>query len=198
MDAILKSPVRSALLGLLLVVPLLLFVTPEAWSGEFWRFVARWLHVVAGILLVGLLWFANLLQLPLMPRLPEDARAPFARTFGPALLLWLRWSGLATAATGLLLAWLMGYLPQALTLGAIEGFAVPRHSAIGLGMWIALAMIANLWLFIWPQHRIALGLTGASPERRLAAARQALYATRINFAASLPMLFLMVSAQNLF
>lgn len=198
MDVILKSPVRTALLGLLLVVPLLAFVGPDAWSGEFWRFAVRWLHVVAGILLVGLLWYVNLLQLPLMPRLPEDARPQVARLFGPVLVAWLRWAGLATAATGLLLAWLMGYLPQALTLGAIEGFAVPKHGAIGLGMWIALAMIANLWLYIWPQHRIAFGLVPAEPEQRMRASRRALYATRLNMAASLPMLFLMVAAQNLF
>lgn len=198
MDAVLKSPTRTALLGLVLVLPLLLFVEPAAWSGDFWRFALRWLHVVSGILLVGLLWYVNLVQVPALPRLPEAARPAVARTIGPLVLLWLRWSGVATAATGLLLAALQGYLLEALSLGALEGFTVPRDAAIGLGMWLALAMIANLWLVIWPQQRIALGLTEAPPEQRAAAARLALRATRLNGAISLPMLFLMVSAQNLF
>lgn len=198
MDAVLKSPARTTLLGLLLVLPLLLFVEPAAWSGDFWRFAVRWLHVVSGVLLVGLLWYVNLVQIPALPRLPETARPAVARTIGPAVLLWLRWSGAAAAVTGLLLAALQGYLIEALALGALDGFAVARDTAIGLGMWLALAMIGNLWLVIWPQQRIAVGLVEAPAERRAAAAHRALQATRINGALSLPMLFLMVSAQNLF
>ncbi|MEX2630285.1 MAG: hypothetical protein WD341_10140 [Tistlia sp.] len=202
MDTILKSPVRSLLLGLLLVVPLLAFALPGAaapdlGSGAFWSFAVRWLHIGAGILLVGLLWYVNLVLLPIMPRLPEEVRPGVAKILGPAVVLWMRWAGLAVAATGLLLAGLEGYLAQALSLGAIEGFAVARHAAIGLGIWLAILMIANLWLFIWPEQRIAVGLAGGEPDRRVLAARRALAGTRINLVLSLPMLFLMVAARHL-
>ncbi len=200
MDTIFRSPLRSTLLGLLLVVPLLVFVEPAAWDAAFWRFAVRWLHVLSAILLIGLLWYANLMLMPAMPRLPEDSRPAVAKVLGPNLTLWMRWSGLVVAASGLLLAALEGYLWQALVLGAAEGFAVPRHAAIGLGMWLALFMIANLWLYVWPHQRRALGLAGAKgdSDARARAARRALQGSRLNLALSLPMIFLMVAAQNLF
>src|ERR1041384_3986844 len=90
------------------------------------------------------------------------------------------WAALFTWVMGLILAWNRGYLLQAITLGATEGFQVPQHSFIGLGMWLATIMFINVWAFIWPAQKIALGLVEADADAKAAAARKAMIFSRTN------------------
>ena len=155
----------------------------------FWAFLFRWLHVLAGVMWLGLLYYFNFVQIPSMARIPDEQKPAVSKVIAPAALFWFRHSALATVATGLLLAGMNGYLAGALSLQ-------PGGRAIGIGMWLALAMAFNVWFVIWPAQQRALGLVAVEPDARAAAARRALVVSRFNTMLSLPMLYCMVAQQN--
>ena len=155
----------------------------------FWAFLFRWLHVLSGVMWLGLLYYFNFVQIPSMARIPDEQKPAVSKAIAPAALFWFRHSALATVVTGLLLAGMNGYLVGALSLA-------PGGRAIGIGMWLALAMAANVWFVIWPAQQRALGLVDAEPSARAAAARRALLVSRFNTMLSLPMLYCMVAQQN--
>ena len=161
------------------------FIKPDhAWA----TFVMRWLHVMSGVMWIGLLWYFNFVQIPTAPKIaPVEHRAAITKDIAPSVLFWFRYAALATVITGALVAWMSGYLVQALTLR-------PSHIAIGLGMWLALIMAFNVWFIIWPNQQ--LGLVPATPEKKTAAGRTAMLTWRINTLLSIPMLFCMVAQQN--
>jgi uncharacterized membrane protein len=150
--------------------------------------IAIWLHVVSGILWIGLLWYFNMVQIPTMPKIPAELKPAIGKFIAPEALFWFRWSALATVVTGLLVAFLKGYLMSALT---FQG-----NITIGIGMWLALIMAANVWAIIWPNQKKVLGLVPADDAAKAKAARIAMLASRTNFVLSLPMLYCMVS-QNI-
>ena len=154
-----------------------------------WAFLFRWLHVLSGVMWLGLLYYFNFVQIPSMARIPDEQKPAIAKVIAPTALFWFRHSALATVATGLLVAGMNGYLVGALTLA-------PGGRAIGLGMWLALVMAANVWFVIWPAQQRALGLVEADPATRTAAGRRALLVSRFNTMLSLPMLYCMVAQQN--
>lgn len=154
-----------------------------------WTFVARWLHVLCGLMWVGLLYYFNFVQMPSMPRIPDEQKPAIGKVIAPAALFWFRWAAMATVATGLLLAHLWGYLGAALALK--EGYR-----AIGLGMWLALVMWFNVWFVIWPQQKKALGMVAVPPDEKARAARRAMLTSRLNTVLSIPMLYAMVAQQN--
>jgi len=153
-------------------------------------FVLRWLHIVAGVMWIGLLWYFNFVQIPTVPKIePAEHRAAVSKYIAPSALWWFRYGALATVVTGLLLASMNGYILQALTLRA-------GTVAIGIGMWLALIMAFNVWFIIWPNQQKALGLVEVKAEDKPAAARIAMLASRTNTMLSIPMLFCMVAQQN--
>ena len=184
---------RTLLAGLVLVVILVVAmgaggrVMEHAW----WMFVIRWLHIMAGILWVGLLYYFNFVQTPSMPKIPDEQKPAIARFIAPSALFWFRWAALATVVLGLMLAGMKGkgYLVNALTL-------TPGSQAIGIGMWLALIMAFNVWFIIWPNQKKALGILLVSAEQKAAAAKRAGLVSRINTMLSIPMLFCMVAQQN--
>ena len=111
-------------------------------------------------------------------------------------MFWFRWSALATIITGLLTAHLNGYLTDALTLGILDGGQ--KNTAIGIGMWLGIIMAYNVWMIIWPNQKIALGIVSANDDEKPIAARKAMLFSRTNTLLSLPMLLTMVIAQNLY
>ena len=163
---------------------------------EYWAFFFRWLHVLSGIMWIGLLWYFNFVQAPTMPKIPDDLKPAVGKYIAPEALFWFRWAALSTVATGLILAALNGYIGPALALGLTDN--VSKHATIGFGMWIGVIMAANVWFIIWPKQQIALGLVEAEAGAKPAAARMALLASRTNTMLSIPMLYAMVSAQNLY
>lgn len=174
-------------------------------DAAFWEAGLRWSHVLSGIMWIGLLYYFNFVQIPNMPKIPEEARAPaVGKVIAPAALFWFRWGAMATLITGLLLSWNQGYTFQALTFGALDdpAFAVQKHIFIGIGMWLAIIMWFNVWFIIWPNQQKALNINNAYPdlaaEAKAASAKTAMLFSRTNTFLSVPMLVAMTGASTLF
>ena len=157
-------------------------------------FLFRWLHVLSGVMWIGLLWYFNFVQIPSMPKIPDDQKPAIGKVIAPAALFWFRWGAMATIVTGLILAALNGNLGEAVALGITDGGA---STAIGIGMWLGAIMWFNVWFVIWPNQKRALGIVDADADAKKAAARTAMLFSRTNTMLSIPMLFCMVTAQNL-
>ena len=202
MAAILQSLGRTIIAGIILLVLLVLIVSGIAGAPQFghaWSaFVMRWLHVVSGIMWIGLLWYFNFVQIPSMPKIPDEQKPAIGKVIAPTALFWFRWAAVATLLAGIVLAWNRGYLVEAYTLGALEGFANPQTVFIGVGMWMATIMFLNVWLFIWPNQKIALGLVEADADAKAKAGRTAMLFSRTNLLLSIPMLVTMTMNQTLF
>ncbi len=174
-------------------------------SSLFYQALLRWAHVLTGIMWIGHLYYFNFTQIPNVPKIPEEHRGPaISKVIAPAALFWFRWGAMFTLITGLLLAWNLGYLGQALTFGALDtpAFAVPKHIFIGIGMWLAIIMWFNVWFVIWPNQQKALGIGEANAaldkDVKAKAARTAMLFSRTNTFLSVPMLVAMTAATTLF
>lgn len=203
MAAILTSLRNTVVSGIVLTIFLVLILAGwhqegAAFDHAWFAFFFRWLHVLSGVMWVGLLWYLNFVQIPNMPNIPDEQKPAIGKVIAPAALWWFRWAAMATIVTGLLLAWMNGYLVDALTLGAADGFAVDKSVAIGIGMWLGIIMWFNVWFVIWPNQKKALGIVEADADTKAASARTAMLFSRTNTLLSIPMLYAMVSAQNLF
>jgi uncharacterized membrane protein len=160
-------------------------------------FLFRWLHVLSGVMWIGLLWYFNFVQIPSMPKIPDEQKPAIGKVIAPTALFWFRWAALSTVVTGLILAHLNGYLASAVVIG-LNGEFGGRATAIGIGMWLGAIMAFNVWFVIWPNQKKALGIVEASADEKKKAARTGMLFSRINTLLSIPMLYAMVSAQNLF
>lgn len=165
-------------------------------DAVFWNFMVRWLHVLSGVMWIGLLWYFNFVQIPTMPKIPDELKPAIGKHIAPEALFWFRWGAAATIFFGLVLAYLNGYVEDALMLGAGQGSV--SLTMLGIGMWFGLIMAFNVWFIIWPNQKIALGLVDADADAKPAAARKAMLFSRTNTLLSIPMLFAMVQAQNAF
>ena len=164
----------------------------------FWQAVFRWLHTFFGILWIGLLYYFNFVQIRKMPDIPAELKPAVSKYIAPEALFWFRYAALATWIMGVILAFNRGYLFQAFTLGALDGFSVPQHTFIGVGMWLATIMFFNVWVFIWPNQKIALGLVDGDADAKAKAGKVAMLFSRTNTLLSLPMLVTMTMNQTIF
>ena len=162
----------------------------------FWSWLFRYFHVISGVMWIGLLWYFNFVQVPNMSKITDEQKPAITKVIAPAALFWFRWAALATIVTGLIVAYLNGYIHQAMTLGIGSGGG--KYTAIGIGMWLGLIMAFNVWFIIWPNQKKVLGIVEATAEEKPIAAKKALIASRTNTLLSLPMLLTMVAAQNLY
>ena len=162
----------------------------------FWSWLFRYIHVVVAIMWIGLLWYFNFVQIPSMPKIPDEQKPAVGKVIAPTALFYFRWAALATVVSGLILAWLNGYAHDAMTLGIGSGGG--KSTAIGIGMWLGLIMAYNVWFVIWPNQKRALGIVECDPEKKAKSARVAMLFSRTNTLLSLPMLLTMVAAQNLY
>ena len=169
-----------------------------ALDAIFWQAVFRWFHTLAGILWIGLLYYFNFVQLRKMPEIPAELKPAVSKYIAPEALFWFRWAALVTWVMGVILAINRGYFVQAITLGATEGFTVPQHTFIGVGMWLATVMFFNVWAFIWPAQKIALGIVEGDADAKAAAGRKAMLFSRVNTLLSVPMLTTMTMNQTIF
>ncbi|MBL9036847.1 MAG: urate hydroxylase PuuD [Rhodospirillaceae bacterium] len=177
---------RVLLAGLILAVLVLLIRHRDiAGTHDFWAWVIRWIHVWFGILWIGLLYYFNFVQIPSMPKIPDEHKPAIGKVIAPAALFYFRWAAAGTVLFGLLTALMNGYLVEALTLQN-------PVTTIGIGMWLALVMAFNVWFIIWPNQKKALGLVEASADAKKAAARVAMITSRVNTLLSIPMLYCMV------
>jgi len=175
-------------LGVLLLVAVMFGFHSDQMGDGYLNFWLRFFHVLAGILWIGLLYYFNFVQIPTMPKVPAELKGGVSKYIAPEALFWFRWSALVTVLTGLLVAetTVGGYIPRALMFE--EGYRV-----IGLGMWLALIMAANVWFIIWPNQQRALGLKPADDDVKASSAKTAMMASRTNFILSIPMLYCMVT-----
>jgi uncharacterized membrane protein len=170
-------------------------------DAAFWLFITRWLHVAAGVMWIGLLWYFNFVQVPTMPSVPAELKPGVTKYIAPAALFYFRWAAMATIILGIGLASMNHYLVQAYTLDAVDGFTNTAFVMIGLGMWLGTVMWFNVWFVIWPNQQKVLNIGGkysdlAQPEKDKAA-KTAMIASRFNTMASIPMLFCMVAASHI-
>ena len=199
MGSILQS--LSKTIHLSIAIAILLFVY-LFFAGDltidqlFWSWLFRYLHVVSGVMWIGLLWYFNFVQVPSMPKIPDEQKPAITKVIAPAVLFWFRWSALSTIITGLIVAYLNGYIHEAMALGIGSGGG--KNTAIGIGMWLGLIMAFNVWFIIWPNQKRVLGMVECSPEEKTKSARTAMLFSRTNTLLSLPMLLAMVMAQNLY
>ncbi len=198
MAEILTNLRNTVIAGMALVIVLfILYFVMEGYSGaHFGVFFFRWLHVLSGVMWIGILWYFNFVQIPNMGNIPDDQKPAISKVIAPAALFWFRWGAMATIITGLIVAMMSGYLVSAITLGLTDG--VPKHTMIGIGMWLGTIMWFNVWMIIWPNQKKALGIVEADAATKAASGRTAMLFSRTNTLLSFPMLFAMVAAQNLF
>ena len=200
MGNILKSLSRtihlSIALSLVLFLGLFFINGGFDFDSIFWSWIFRYLHVLSGVMWIGLLWYFNFVQIPNMPNIPDEQKPAIGKVIAPAALFWFRWSALATIVTGLIVSYINGYVHQAMLLGIGSGGG--KYTAIGIGMWLGLIMAFNVWFVIWPNQKRALGMVECEPERKIKSARIAMLFSRTNTLLSLPMLLSMVAAQNLY
>jgi len=200
MGSILQSLSKTIHLSVAIAVLLFvyLFYAEGGWAFDqlFWSWLFRYLHVLSGVMWIGLLWYFNFVQVPSMPKIPDEQKPAITKVIAPAVLFWFRWAALSTIITGLIVAYLNGYIHEALALGIGSGGG--KNTAIGIGMWLGLIMAFNVWVIIWPNQKKVLGIVEASPEEKAISAKKALIASRTNTLLSLPMLLCMVMAQNLY
>ena len=195
MGALFQSLGRTVAAGV--VVLFILAAIAAAFTGRgvpvgehsWWLFVMRWLHVTAGVMWIGLLWYFNFVQTPSMPRIPDEQKPAVSKVIAPTALFWFRWAAMATIIFGLILALMNGYLGRALSLNK-------DFFAIGLGMWLGLIMWFNVWFIIWPNQQKALGIVQADDAAKAAAAKMAGATSRFNTMLSIPMLYCMAAQSH--
>ena len=145
---------------------------------------------------IGLLWYFNFVQIPNMAKIPDEQKPAIGKVIAPAALFWFRWAALFTIVSGLLLAYINGYVHQAMTLGIGSGGG--KNTAIGIGMWLGLIMAFNVWFVIWPNQKKAFGMVEWEPDVKAKSPKTAMLFSRTNTLLSLPLLLTMVAAQNLY
>ena len=192
------SKTIHASLAIAIILFLGLFYQNDGFSFDriFWSWVARYVHVIVGTMWIGLLWYFNFVQIPNMGKIPDEQKPAIGKVIAPAALFYFRWAAALTVLSGLILAGLNGYLHDSMTLSI--GSGIPKHTAIGIGMWLGLIMAFNVWFVIWPNQKRALGIVECEPELKAKSARTAMLFSRTNTLLSLPMLLTMVAAQNLY
>ena len=191
MGAIFQSLGRTVIAGVVILAILMGIAGTFGKMGDhnYWTFFMRYLHIASGVMWIGLLWYFNFVQIPSMPKIPDEQKPAISKVIAPEALFWFRWAALATVVTGLLVATMNGYVMQALTL-------TPGARPIGIGMWLALVMAFNVWFIIWPNQKKALGIVTVEAPAKAAAARMAMLTSRANTMLSVPMLYCMAAQSH--
>jgi len=204
MGKLLSNFRTTILLSLVLAgVMILAFGQVSGGFGEaFWQAAFRWLHVAAGILWIGLLYYFNFVQIRVMPNIPAELKPAIGKHIAPEALFWFRWSALVTVLAGLAVMLTRGhaYAAEVLTFGLAGGLTEDQKgfTLMGIGVWLAIVMFLNVWGIIWPNQKRALGIVPAEDDVKAKSARIAMLASRTNLLLSLPMLTSMAMYQTLF
>ena len=180
---------RNAVITSIVLTLAVFWFTTQGQIGGQEIVITKYLHVLSSVMWVGLLWYFNFVQIPSMPKIPDEQKPAISKVIAPTALFWFRWAAMATILTGLFLAYISGYLIESITLA--EG-----SRTIGIGMWLGAIMAFNVWFVIWPNQKRALGIVETTPELKAKSARTAMLFSRTNMILSVPMLFCMVGQQN--
>jgi uncharacterized membrane protein len=183
------STVKGAITtGVILSVILFVGLDPS----QFMHYsLGRWLHILAGIMWIGLLYYFNVVQIPGLAAAGADKGGPggagISKYIAPRALLWFRWAAVATWITG---AWILG--PNLVGAFTLQTGLV----TIGIGAWLGTIMLFNVWVLIWPNQKKVLGIVAATDEEKAKARKVATMASRTNFVLSIPMLACMAGQSH--
>lgn len=202
----LLSNFRNTVLLSILLAGVMIFsfgrIAPGGFDLGFWQAVLRWVHVAAGILWIGLLYYFNFVQIRVMPSIPAELKPAVGKHIAPEALFWFRWAALATVVAGLAVMFTRGhaYALEVLSFGFAGGLVQgdQQYTLMGVGVWLAIVMFLNVWGIIWPNQKRALGIVPAEDDVKAKSARIAMLASRTNMLLSLPMLTSMAMYQTLF
>lgn len=193
MSTILSSLRNTVIAGIILMLLIVFFVNTASGNESVFvmpdiqlAFIMRYIHVLSGVMWIGILWYFNFIQIPTMPSIPDALKPAIGKHIAPEALFWFRWGAMFTIISGLILAYMNGYVHQALMLS-------PEFRIIGIGMWMGIIMWFNVWFIIWPNQKIALGMVEADADAKAASARKAMLFSRTNTLLSIPMLYCMIS-----
>jgi uncharacterized membrane protein len=176
--------------------------SPHGADSAYWQAIFRWLHVFFGILWIGLLYYFNFVQIRKMPEIPAELKPAVSKHIAPEALFWFRWGAAFTVLMGVIIAVARGqqYAEETFSLGLMGGLSPGDNgfTLMGLGMWLGIIMFLNVWVFIWPNQKIALGLVDGDADAKAKAGRLAMLFSRTNLLLSIPMLTSMTMTQTLF
>ena len=154
-----------------------------------------WIHVLAGITWIGLLYYFNFVQVPALAAAASDTGGPggagITKYVAPRALWWFRWGAVVTWLSGAAYLARLGIFDDAFLLG-LNPNAPGNAWVIGVGAWLGTIMLFNVWVLIWPNQKKILGLVEAGPDDIAKARRVAFLASRTNTMLSIPMLMSMV------
>ena len=195
-----NTMILSAVLASLMLVAYT--QSPHGIDNVYFQAVFRWMHVVFGILWIGLLYYFNFVQIRKMPDIPAEQKPAISKHIAPEALFWFRWAALMTVIAGFGIAGLRGstYFIKVFTFGFAGGYGPDDrgYTLMGVGVYLALIMFLNVWGIIWPNQKIALGIKDGTAEAKAKSARIAMLASRTNTLLSLPMLTSMAMYQSLY
>jgi uncharacterized membrane protein len=190
------TTVRGALISGFVLAILLMFAVAPTYFNEVQ--LARWLHILTGIMWIGMLYYFNVVQIPGLAAAAADKGGPggagISKYIAPVALWWFRWAALGTWLTG---AWYLGRggnFGGAFMLGMVGEEVNGYQLVIGTGAWLGTIMLLNVWGIIWPNQKKVLGLKPATDEEKAKARKVAMLASRTNFVLSIPMLLCMAAA----
>ena len=183
----LKSILGTIISGFVLAVIIMAVVSGENANPAL--AVTVWLHVIAGVVWIGLLYYFNFVQVPGMaPAKADGTAAGISKHIAPRALLWFRWGAVATWITG---AAALAKLGDG---GFVNAFTFAAGwEVIGVGAWLGTIMLFNVWVLIWPNQKKVLGMVEASDAEKAKAGTVALMASRTNTLLSIPMLMSMTA-----
>jgi uncharacterized membrane protein len=195
----LNSIVGTLVSGVVLAVILVLLTLGDHMRGAMpINSVVIWLHVLAGITWIGLLYYFNFVQVPALAAAAADKGGPGAagisKYVAPRALAWFRWGAVVTWLSGAAFLLHRGQLDDAFALGMLTDPTDPYALTIGMGAWLGTIMLFNVWVLIWPNQKKILGLVEASADQIARARRVAFLASRTNTLLSVPMVMCMVGA----
>lgn len=197
----LESICQTITLGVILALVLTYLLKGSGQESDvLMHTAARWVHFLAGVTWIGLLYYFNLVQVPALAAAAADKGGPggagISKYVAPRALLWFRWSAVVTWLSGA--AYLGSSFLGAFTLGLMRGdeSSRPYFMVIGLGAWLGTIMLFNVWVLIWPNQKKILGMVPATDDQKARARRVALLASRTNMLLSLPMLLFMGAAHH--
>jgi len=199
----LKSVMGTIIAGFVLAIVILLLTGDNpmtAMGAAKGGSIIIWLHVFAGIIWIGLLYYFNFVQVPAMADAMADDGGPggagIAKYVAPRALFWFRWGALATWLTGaaFLLHSVKGSLTGAFMLGMGGENVHAYNMTIGIGVWLGTIMLFNVWVLIWPNQKKILGMVEASADEIAKAKNIAFIASRSNTLMSIPLIMSMVGA----
>jgi uncharacterized membrane protein len=190
------NSVRGAITTGVIVAVIIALVIPPIVFNELG--LARWLHILSGVMWIGLLYYFNVVQTPGLAVAAADKGGPggagVTKYIAPRALWWFRWAAVLTWLTGVWYLARAGNLVNALTLG--HGGQDHYGLVIGIGAWFGTIMLFNVWVFIWPNQKKILGIVPATDEQKAKARKVAGMASRTNFVLSIPLLMCMGSASH--